>query len=146
MRRVNDREGVTVSYDSLENLPEGITTEYGDYQVDYEVVSPVSKHAERKATPVFSGVLKYFPKAIKYVSQVSKAGNDQHHPNKPLHWDKSKSTDEPDALVRHLIDHSIDPVDDDGMLHAGKVAWRALALLERYLDDNPQQVLYLESI
>ena len=138
MRRVNDREGVTVSYDSLENLPEGITTEYGDYQVDYEVVSPVSKHAERKATPVFSGVLKYFPKAIKYVSQVSKAGNDQHHPNKPLHWDKSKSTDEPDALVRHLIDHSINPVDDDGMLHAGKVAWRALALLERYLDDNPQ--------
>ena len=138
MRRVNDREGVTVSYDSLENLPEGITTEYGDYQVDYEVVSPVSKHAERKATPVFSGVLKYFPKAIKYVSQVSKAGNDQHHPNKPLHWDKTKSTDEPDALVRHLIDHSIDPVDDDGMLHAGKVAWRALALLERYLDDNPQ--------
>ena len=138
MRRANDREGVTVSYDSLENLPEGITTEYGDYQVDYEVVSPVSKHAERKATPVFSGVLKYFPKAIKYVSQVSKAGNDQHHPDKPLHWDKSKSTDEPDALVRHLIDHSIDPVDDDGMLHAGKVAWRALALLERYLDDNPQ--------
>ena len=138
MRRANDREGVTVSYDSLENLPEGITTEYGDYQVDYEVVSPVSKHAERKATPVFSGVLKYFPKAIKYVSQVSKAGNDQHHRNKPLHWDKTKSTDEPDALVRHLIDHSIDPVDDDGMLHAGKVAWRALALLERYLDDNPQ--------
>ena len=138
MRRANDREGVTVSYDSLENLPEGITTKYGDYQVDYEVVSPVSKHAERKATPVFSGVLKYFPKAIKYVSQVSKAGNDQHHPDKPLHWDKSKSTDEPDALVRHLIDHSIDPVDDDGMLHAGKVAWRALALLERYLDDNPQ--------
>ena len=138
MRRANDREGVTVSDDSLENLREGIPTEYGDYQVDYEVVSPVSKHAERKATPVFSGVLKYFPKAIKYVSQVSKAGNDQHHPNKPLHWDKSKSTDEPDALVRHLIDHSINPVDDDGMLHAGKVAWRALALLERYLDDNPQ--------
>jgi hypothetical protein len=138
MRRVNDRDGIEVSYDSLENLPEGITTEYGNYQVDYEVVSTVSKHAERKATPVFSGVLKYFPKAIKYVSQVSKAGNDQHHPDKPLHWDKSKSTDEPDALVRHLIDHSIDPVDDDGMLHVGKVAWRALALLERYLDDNPQ--------
>ena len=138
MRRMNDRDGIEVSYDSLENLPEGITTKYGDYQVDYEVVSPVSKHAERKATPVFSGVLKYFPKAIKYVSQVSKAGNDQHHPDKPLHWDKSKSADEPDALVRHLIDHSINPMDDDGMLHAGKVAWRALALLERYLDDNPQ--------
>ncbi len=138
MRRMNDRDGIEVSYDSLENLPEGVTTKYGDYQVDYEVVKPIGKHAERKATPVFSGVLKYFPKAIKYVSQVSKAGNDQHHPDKPLHWDKSKSADEPDALVRHLIDHSINPMDDDGMLHAGKVAWRALALLERYLDDNPQ--------
>jgi len=138
MRRMNDRDNVGVSYDSLENLPEGISKGIVDYDVDYEVVSPVSKHAERKATPVFTGVLKYFPKAIKYVSQVSKAGNDQHHPDKPLHWDKSKSADEPDALVRHLIDHSINPVDDDGMLHAGKVAWRALALLERYLDDNPQ--------
>lgn len=164
MRRMNDRDGIEVSYDSLENLPEGVTTKYGDYQVDYEVseasgnkkdgsqgdldywlwkmtedgVNPIGKHAERKATPVFTGVLKYFPKAIKYVSQVSKAGNDQHHPDKPLHWDKSKSTDEPDALVRHLIDHSINPMDDDGMLHAGKVAWRALALLERYLDENPQ--------
>jgi pterin-4a-carbinolamine dehydratase len=138
MRRMNDRDNVEVSYDTLENLPEGISKGLVDYDVDYEVVKPISKHAERKATPVFSGVLKYFPKAIKYVSQVSKAGNDQHHPDKPLHWDKSKSTDEPDALVRHLIDHSINPVDDDGILHAGKVAWRALALLERYLDDNPQ--------
>lgn len=138
MRRMNDRDKVDVSYDSLENLPEGIKKGVTDYDVDYEVIQAVDKHAQRKATPVFTGVLKYFPKAIKYVSQVSKAGNDQHHPDKPLHWDKSKSADEPDALVRHLIDHSIDPVDDDGMLHAGKVAWRALALLERYLDDNPQ--------
>lgn len=92
--------------------------------------------ADRKAQPVFSGVLKYFPNAIKYVSRVSKAGNDQHHPDKPLHWDMTKSTDETDALVRHLIDHSIDPVDTDGMLHLGKVAWRALAALERHLQNN----------
>lgn len=89
----------------------------------------------RKGTPVYSGVLKYFPKAIKYVSQVSKAGNDQHHPDKPLHWDRSKSQDETDALARHLIDHSIDPVDTDGMLHLGKVAWRALAALEKHLEE-----------
>ena len=90
----------------------------------------------RKEQPVYSGVLKYFPNAIKYVSVVSKKGNDQHHPDKPLHWDKSKSTDEPDALVRHLIDHSVNPVDDDGVYHLGKVAWRALAMLERYLSDE----------
>lgn len=90
---------------------------------------------ERKSTPVFSGVLQYFPNAIKYVSQVSKAGNDQHHPGTPLHWDMSKSTDEADALTRHLIDMGPDGtvLDTDGVLHSGKVAWRALANLERVL-------------
>lgn len=92
--------------------------------------------AERKATPVFSGVLKYFPNALKEVSRCSKAGNDQHHPDKPLHWDMNKSKDELDALTRHLIDHTIDPVDTDGMLHLTKVAWRALAALERHLTNK----------
>jgi len=93
-----------------------------------------SQADERKATPIYSGVLKYFPKALAKVSQTSQAGNDQHHPNTPLHWDKSKSSDELDALTRHLIDHSENPIDDDGQLHLAKVAWRALAALERYLD------------
>lgn len=95
-----------------------------------------STAAARKGQPVFSGVLKYFPNAIKYVSQVSKAGNDQHHPEKPLHWDMSKSKDELDALTRHLIDHSVNPIDSDGIMHLGKVAWRALAALERELTNN----------
>lgn len=90
---------------------------------------------DRKKMPVYTGVLKYFPNAMKYVSRISQAGNDQHHPDKPLHWDKSKSFDHEDALVRHLIDHSHQPVDDDGMLHLGKVAWRALAALETYLNE-----------
>lgn len=91
---------------------------------------------KRKDTPVFSGVLKYFPNALKEVSKCSKAGNDQHHPDKPLHWDMNKSKDEYDALTRHLIDHTIEPMDDDGILHLTKVAWRALAGLERYLTDK----------
>ena len=92
--------------------------------------------AERKATPVFSGVLKYFPNALKEVSKCSQAGNDQHHPNTPLHWDMEKSKDELDALTRHLIDHSIDPLDEDGQLHLAKVAWRALAGVERFLTNK----------
>ncbi len=78
-------------------------------------------------------MLKYFPNALKEVSRCSKAGNDQHHPDKPLHWDMNKSKDEYDALIRHLLDHSDNPTDTDGMLHLTKVAWRALAGLERYL-------------
>ena len=93
----------------------------------------IDKAAERKATPVFNGVLKYFPNAIKEVAKASKIGNEQHHPGTPLHWDMDKSKDEYDALVRHLIDHTTDPMDEDGVLHLAKVAWRALAGLERYM-------------
>jgi len=104
--------------------------------VDSKEVREPTKAELRKATPVFSGVLKYFPNALKEVSKCSKAGNDQHHPDKPLHWDMNKSKDEYDALTRHLIDHTINPVDDDGTLHLAKVAWRALAGLERYLTNK----------
>tara|TARA_R100000541_G_scaffold13752_2_gene23062 strand:+ start:1451 stop:1738 length:288 start_codon:yes stop_codon:yes gene_type:complete len=93
---------------------------------------------KRKEMPVYTGVLKYFPDALKEVSRCSKAGNDQHHKEKPLHWDKTKSFDNEDALVRHLIDHSINPMDDDGILHLTKVAWRALASLQIYLENNDQ--------
>tara|TARA_R110002072_G_scaffold289931_1_gene457317 strand:+ start:3763 stop:4185 length:423 start_codon:yes stop_codon:yes gene_type:complete len=104
-----------------------------DIDVQSEDVSEAQK---RKDTPVFSGVLKYFPNALKEISKCSKAGNDQHHPDKPLHWDMDKSKDEYDALTRHLIDHTIDPVDTDGILHLTKVAWRALAGLERHLTNK----------
>lgn len=96
----------------------------------------MTKHEQRKATPIFRGVCMYFPKALAYISQVSLQGNKQHHPDTPLHWDKNKSTDEADALLRHLIDGGPDGtiLDDDGILHVGKTAWRALAYLERTLD------------
>jgi hypothetical protein len=90
---------------------------------------------ERKKRPVFTGVLKYFPDAIKEVARVSLKGNEQHHPDKPLHWDRSKSTDELDALSRHLIDAGT--IDDDGIRHSAKIAWRALANLQKELErDN----------
>ena len=114
---------------------------YGDIRLDYECsdvtnLEVKSVAQQRKDTPVFSGVLKYFPNALKEVSKCSQAGNDQHHPNTPLHWDMEKSKDELDALTRHLIDHSINPLDEDGQLHLAKVAWRALAGLERFLTNK----------
>lgn len=89
---------------------------------------------QRKNTPIFSGVLKYFPLALQEVARVSKAGNDQHNPGTPLHWDKSKSKDHADALVRHLLDSG--KIDTDGMRHTSKVCWRALALLEEELENE----------
>ena len=91
-----------------------------------------SDAADRKATPIYSGVMKYFPDALAEVARVSKAGNDQHNPGEPLHWAKEKSSDEGDALVRHQLEAG--GFDSDGMRHSAKVAWRALAQLQRELD------------
>jgi len=95
-----------------------------------------TKHDKRKQMPVYTGVLKYFPTAILEVSKVSQQGNKQHHPNKELHWDKSKSKDHLDAGVRHIIDHSNHPIDEDGMPHLAKAAWRILAALQEYKDTH----------
>ena len=95
------------------------------------------KAQERKNTPVYSGALSYFPDAIKYIGVVSKAGNDQHHKGSPLHWDRTKSTDQLDAGTRHLIDHAKgDTFDDDGIRHLGKAAWRLLAQLQLDLEND----------
>lgn len=93
---------------------------------------------ERKAIPIATGVLDYFPLALMEVAKCSKAGNDQHNPGQPLHWAKHLSTDHADCLVRHLVDRGT--VDSDGVRHSAKVAWRALALLQTEMenDANPK--------
>ena len=89
---------------------------------------------DRKNTPVHSGVLKYFPDAIREVARCSKVGNDQHNPNKDLFWDRSKSGDELDALSRHLLEAGT--MDTDGIRHSTKVAWRALANLQKEIEND----------
>ena len=85
---------------------------------------------ERKTYPIYSGCINYFPDALALVAKRSYEGNQQHHPDKPLHWDKSKSSDELDALIRHIIEGEWDAV-----------AWRALAHLQREIDKGwrPEQ-------
>lgn len=88
--------------------------------------------ADRKAVPITSGVLDYFPNALAEVARLSKAGNDKHNPGQPLHWSRGKSADHADTIVRHLIDRGTVDL-EDGIRHSVKVAWRALALLEEEL-------------
>jgi hypothetical protein len=88
--------------------------------------------AERKQYPVATGVLDYFPDAIAAISYLSWKGNDQHNPGLPLHWARHKSTDEADTLMRHFLQRGT--LDSDGIRHSVKVAWRALAMLQRELE------------
>lgn len=84
--------------------------------------------AARKRIPLFTGCISYFPRALSEIAKVSLRGNEQHHPGAPLHWDKSTSTDQLDAQVRHMVD-SLDP-DVDRIEALAQAAWRALAELE----------------
>jgi len=86
----------------------------------------------RKNVPLYSGLLRYFPDALVAVAALSQKGNDQHNPGKSLHWDRSKSGDEHDALMRHLIEAG--KTDIDGVRHSAKVAWRALAALQKEIE------------
>ena len=89
----------------------------------------------RKRIPLFTGVVAYFPDALAEVARASQAGNDQHMPGQPLHWDRSKSSDESDALMRHLVDHLTGaPMDADNVMHLGKAAWRVLAWLQKEIE------------
>jgi hypothetical protein len=87
---------------------------------------------ERKKTPMATGLLDYFPDALAEVARCSLIANEQHNPGEHLHWAKHKSTDEADALMRHLVDRG--KIDKDGVRHSTKVAWRGLALLQRELE------------
>lgn len=104
--------------------------EYGVSPADFRL--PVLPSA-RKAIPLATGCLDYFPDAMAAVAALSKVGNDQHNPGQPLHWDRTKSTDHADCLLRHLVDRGT--TDTDGIRHSAKVAWRALALLQTEIEN-----------
>lgn len=88
--------------------------------------------AQRKNLPLATGCLDYFPAAIAEVAKLSLVGNRQHNGDEPLHWARAKSGDEGDALIRHFLERGT--IDTDGIRHSAKVAWRALALLQKELE------------
>ena len=92
---------------------------WDDFFSDKHVGLP-SDPAERKKIPVYNGFIKYFPLAIVEVTKLSMKGNEQHNPGKPLQWDRSKSGDELDAMMRHVLDGDW-----------AAVAWRAMANLQK---------------
>ncbi|MEK7500231.1 MAG: dATP/dGTP diphosphohydrolase domain-containing protein [Patescibacteria group bacterium] len=105
----------------------------------------------RKDIPICTGVLDYFPLALAEVAKISVLGNKQHNPGEPLHWEKEKSTDHADTIIRHLAERG--GFDTDGSRHSAKLAWRALANLQLELEaehiqqpsagDDPKTIVHL---
>lgn len=88
--------------------------------------------SSRKNFPISTGVLDYFPDALLSISEISKAGNDQHNPGLPMRWTRDKSGDESDAFMRHFLQRGT--LDTDGKRHTAKAAWRILALLQKEIE------------
>ena len=96
-----------------------------------------TKAQQRKATPIYSGVLAYFPDVFAEIAKASTAGNKQHLDGQPLHWDRSKSKDQLDAATRHLVDHARgEIIDDDGVYHLAKSIWRLMAQLQLIIEQD----------
>lgn len=99
----------------------------------------------RKAIPIATCVLGYWPRAIVALAQLSYVGSQQHNPGEPPHWDRAKSTDEPDAAMRHFLERG--NIDTDGQRHSVKALWRMMALVEKELEaaarDEPSAALPL---
>lgn len=101
--------------------------------------------AARKMQPIYSGLLKYFPRACAYVAHVSYVANEQHNPGESMRWSREKSSDHEDCLVRHLKDRAEgNPIDTDGLRHMGKAAWRSFAALELELEAAEKPTTFRE--
>lgn len=86
----------------------------------------------RNQIPLADGLLYYFPKALAAVAQVSLVGSQQHNPGQPMHWDREKSRDHANKIMRHLVDAG--KRDSKGVRHSAYMAWRALALLQEEIE------------
>ena len=96
---------------------------------------------ERKKLPLWTGVVMYFPDALLAVANVSRIGNEQHHVGEHLHWDKTKSMDQMNTAIRHMLDHELGmKVDVDGGRHLAKAAWRLLAALQLSIEEERDAV------
>jgi hypothetical protein len=89
--------------------------------------------AKRKEYPITTGCFDYFRDALLAVAHVSYCGNKKHNPGEPLHWARSKSADEEDAIGRHLLERfETDDLTKETV--AAQLAWRALAHLQKVLE------------
>ena len=86
---------------------------------------------DRKAMPLWTFLMEYFPDTFLAVASVSIEGNKQHNPGEPLHWAREKSTDQMNTAFRHQFDYGRGvKIDTDGQYHLAKAIWRLSAQLQ----------------
>lgn len=120
--RLSDRKGGSVdlgAYDARLNLAFTMLVELQE-----ELTGRAPTHVTSDDFSLFGSL----GDALAEVAHVSFVANEQHHPGAPVHWEKQKSADHLDCLLRHYIDNQAGrPVDSDNLRHLAKSSWRILA-------------------
>jgi hypothetical protein len=116
-------------------------------------------YTERKEFPLLTFLTAYFPDVIEATVRLCVQGNVQHGIEKPaeqpfylegdrIAWDRTKSTEELETLMRHLWDHTRAKrgvgslFDTDGHLHVVKAFWRAGTEAQKTIESlrNQQEI------
>ncbi len=101
--------------------------------------------------PMAGSVIRVFPQAIMAIGAVIREGAKK-YPN-PNNWKLNDNIEARyfDSLIRHMCKHFSGQVKDEetGLLHLIHAAWNSLAILEKYLIDNPEiakEIMYPDEV
>ena len=122
-----------------EQLRESTTTNKIEIDPNGKSAKEPGAKLDSGKSPVWQGVLDYFPRAVKAVADVSMAGASKY---KWKGWETVPNgiSRYRDALARHQVDESIDGrFDRDGFRHLAQQAWNALAALELVLREEEKE-------
>jgi len=100
---------------------------------------------ERKQIPIYSGFISYFPDAMAAVAQHSYNNNEVHNPGEPLHWSREKSTDQLDALARHLTELSLATNLQEEIEYLKAIVWRGAAQLQLKCEERDKVIPVIET-
>lgn len=107
--------------------------------VPFPMIGAGKKYDSGKS-PVWQGLVQYFPLALSEIAKVSDYGAKKYNLEfSERNWEKVEGAKEryEDALLRHILDETTDPYDgESGLLHAAHAAWNALAVLELVLKEK----------
>lgn len=107
-------------------------TQACDVQTVPRTLSLPEDDATRASYPMADGCLDYFPNALAEVSKISYEGNLKHNPGEPMHWNRGKSLDHRNKIMRHTVESKL--ATEQAIYHAAQAAWRALAELQQKIE------------
>ena len=110
-----------------------------------------SKDAWRKALPLFTQYVGYFPKAWREVTKVSVVNNKRYNPERAardINWARGKSTYQLDSAFHHMLEHALEGkifeyVEDQALIEEtginriyilAQAVWRLSAELELLIE------------